>query len=172
MYHREIRKTTPEEIGLGANAIVEISAVHFTNQILLHLRLNGELDTTYEVVPKGLPVDDLDPPPIAGTSSFTNDSLQIEDEDYVSVKDNLSNYHVVTRLGDSNDMKLPIVCTQIAELYQRIITPSNIDGFSQDISKRGLVITMSAKIWRKCRPGYDFHALVFILQSIKEMYNL
>lgn len=181
MFHKEITKKLPKHLFSGENNELGVSAVHFTNKIVIQLRFNGELDTTYEIIPKGLPIGDTLATPLAGDVLIEEEEEEgpeyPEDSDnehmhHTSVQDNLSNFQTVTRLGDSNDMKLPIVCTQIAELYQKVIFPSDKDGMLAISPSRNFIITLSAKLWRQNKPDDDFGRLIFILQTIKEMYDL
>lgn len=153
--------TIPTDLELPGE--VEISAVHFTNEILLQLRYNGELDATYEVSPEGLrPFDERH---LAGLSE-TGDG---DEDDEPDVEDRMANYKVVAKLGDSSDAKLPVICTQIADLYQQVILPGNVDKMTvSEVETRNLLITMSSKLWRD--DTKQFERLVFILKSIKEMY--
>lgn len=157
MYHKELTVKFPEHVLSGAE--LELHTVHFSNKILLQVRCNGEMDTTYEVLPRGLePLQR----PLAGFSD--------NDEDEFS-GDHMSDWQVICRLGDSNDAQLPVVCTQIGELYRRVIIPSNVDGLYQndEIQSRGLVITMSSKMWKGNEKSFD--ELIFVLGSIKQMYS-
>ncbi|QLQ81090.1 hypothetical protein HG537_0E04450 [Torulaspora globosa] len=158
MFHRDSVVPIPSELGLKGE--VEISATHFSNEILLQIRFNGEMDTTYEVAPEGLrPFDQRQ---LAGFS----DSLE---EDEAQIGDRMANYKVVAKLGDSNDAKLPVVCTQIADLYQQVILPTNVDRIGVgEIHRRNLLITMSSKLFRD--DTKQFERLVFILKTIKQMY--
>ena len=45
-----------------------------------------------------------------------------DDEEEEFVRDHLSDYQVVTKLGDSADPKVPVVCVQIAELSPNLVT--------------------------------------------------
>ncbi|CAR21501.1 Irc25p [Lachancea thermotolerans CBS 6340] len=172
MFCREIRKVVPSDLNLGADNTLEAVAVHFTNKVVLKLRFNGELDTCYEILSKGLPAEGLGSTPLGKV--VLNSGIGPEDEDFEDlspIEDGLSNFHVTTRLGNSNDMKLPIVCTQIAEMYQKAVLPSNIDGLRDIAPSRDFVVSLSAKMWKRDTSETDFALLVFILQTIKEMYN-
>ncbi|QLL33529.1 hypothetical protein HG536_0E04400 [Torulaspora globosa] len=158
MFHRESIVSIPPALGLAGE--VEISATHFSNEILLQIRYNGEMDTTYEVAPEGLrPFDERQ---LAGFS----DTL---DENEAPADDQMANYKVVAKLGDSNDAKLPVVCTQIADLYQQVILPTGVDKIGVgEAERRNLLITMSSKLWSD--DTRQFERLVFILNSVKQMY--
>lgn len=166
MFYRETNVKIPSDSDNGA--ILTIVATHFVNEILLQIRYNGEIDVTYEVSQEGLrPFDNGH---LAGhTASFD------EEDEEDNLRDNLANYKVVAKLGDSNDAKLPVICTQIAELYRQAILPKNIDGmgyFSDGAQTRNLLITMSSKFWKKEGDNSrDFEKLVFVLKTIREMYN-
>lgn len=156
MYHKEFTVEFPKDVLPGGE--LELHSVHFNNKILLQVRYNGEMDATYEVVPRGLePLQR----PLAGFS--------VDDDEFSG--DHMSDWQVICRLGDSNDAQLPVVCTQIGELYRRVIIPSNVDGLYQndEIQSRGLVITMSSKMWKDNEK--NFEKLIFVLGSIKQMYN-
>lgn len=159
MFHRESTLAIPIELGLIGE--LDLSAVHFTNEILLQIRYNGELDTTYEVSPEGLrPFDERH---LAGLTDSISD-------DEADVGDRMANYKVVAKLGDSSDAKLPVICTQIADLYQQVILPKNVDKMGvAEIESRNLIITMSSKIWKD--DVSQFERLVFVLKSIKQMYT-
>ncbi|AQZ09591.1 IRC25 (YLR021W) [Zygosaccharomyces parabailii] len=104
MYCKDFTVSFPSDI-LPATELT-LHSVHFSNKVLLQIRCNGEMDTTYEVVPKGLqPLSR----PLAG--------LQDEQEEEFS-GDHMADWQVICRLGDSNDTKLPVICTQIGELYR------------------------------------------------------
>ncbi|QEU62473.1 Irc25 [Kluyveromyces lactis] len=145
----EVFSDFPGELGIFAN--------HYDNKIVLQLRVNGEMDSTYEVKSKGL--DDTE-------ARFVLDGGD-DGSDYAPVNDPLSHYDVITKLGDSNDMKIPIICTQIAQLYERVILPtlgSQVGGGVPDF-----VITLSTKLWRKSQSN-EFEKLIFLLNAVKEAY--
>ncbi|CUS22234.1 LAQU0S05e00716g1_1 [Lachancea quebecensis] len=172
MFSREIRKVVPDDLDLGSGNILEAVAIHFTNKIVLQLRFNGELDTCYDIISKGLPTEGLGNTPLGKVVLDSGGDSEDEDfEDLSPIEDGLSNFQVATRLGNSNDMKLPIVCTQIAEMYQKTILSSNFDGLRDLAPSRDFVISLSAKMWKKDTSETDFALLVFILQTIKEMYT-
>lgn len=162
MFHRESIVSVPDELGLAGE--VEISAAHFSNEILLQIRYNGEMDTTYEVAPEGLrPFDGQ----LAGLQELPDEEALVEDE--APVQDRMANYKVVAKLGDSNDAKLPVVCTQLADLYQQVILPTGVDRIGVgEVQGRNLLITMSSKLWSD--DTKQFERLVFILKSVKQMY--
>lgn len=164
MFHRELTVKFPSE--LLEDAELNLVAIHFTNEILLHIRCNGEMDTTYEVSRKGLR-------PLEKRFLVDHTSYLDEDDEEEFMRDNLADYQVVPKLGDSNDTKLPVICTQIAELYLQTILSRNVDGLgnSSGIESRNLLITMCSKIWKQSdENAKDFDKLVYILKSIKEMY--
>ncbi|SCU85843.1 LADA_0D10154g1_1 [Lachancea dasiensis] len=185
MYTKEFRTSFGHDLELDKGSVLELSAVHFINKVVLQIRLNGELDTCLEVISKGLPAESMSSTPL-GLQVMQRNEDQIdmpmlaedcndnenEINDFTPVEDSLSNFHIITRLGDSNDMKLPIVCCQIAELYQKVIFLSNVDNMRDVAPTRDFVISLSAKIWKSASPGRDFSLLIFILTSIKEMYKL
>lgn len=187
---------------------LDISATHFSNSILLQIRLNGEMNCTLEVTTAGLrPIEhDIMHRPIAGMILNREDSgiknsnskeknrkeegeeeeEKEEEEEELFIRDNLSDYNVHVRLGDSSDPKLPVIASQIAELYQRIIIPNlrRSNGLSDHLSNINLTITLSSKIWsmenRNSKErnnttnndgNEDFAKLVFVLKSIKDMYQ-
>lgn len=164
MFYRELNVEFPNEIEVGELNIV---AVHFINEILLQIRFNGELDSTYEVSQKGLRQGGQRF--LAGNTSLDEDD---ESEEYGAFADSMADYQVATKLGDSNNTKLHVICTQIAELYQQAILPMNVDGMGsqESASPRNLLLTLSSKIWGGADNDNDFNKLVYILKSIKEMY--
>lgn len=142
MFHRESTVEVPEELGGGE---LNVMAVHFTNQVLLQLRYNGELDTTYEVSPQGL-----------GQMHQRSSSGEL--------RDTMAEYKAVAKLGSSDDAKLPVVCTQLAELVLNTV----VDGI-ETFQPRNLLVTMSRRLWYR---GYnDFETLLFVLKTIKQMYT-
>ncbi|AHY78427.1 ADI_G0040770.mRNA.1.CDS.1 [Saccharomyces cerevisiae] len=154
------------------NKELYVQATHFNNTILLQIRLNGEMDSTYEVSSKGLnPILDINVP-LAGNLGNTGGDYDDEEEEFV--RDHLSDYQVVTKLGDSADPKVPVVCVQIAELYRRVILPEVSGTMAQDNMQFSLLISMSSKIWRATKEqsadDNDFGRLVFVLKCIKDMY--
>lgn len=177
MFTKEASKLLPTNLGLGSETKLEISAVHFLNKVVLQLRLNGELDTCYEVDTKGIPAEGLGNTPLGSTlletgqETYSADMDEEELDGFSTIEDGLSNFSIRTRLGNSNNMKLPIICTQIAQLYQKVIFPSNVDGLRDLAPSRNFVIGLSAKIWSKDSSDTDFATLLFVLQMIKEMYN-
>ncbi|AET40959.1 Irc25p Ecym_7107 [Eremothecium cymbalariae DBVPG len=177
MFYKELHKGITKDLFSGpedgANEVT-ICAVHFSNAIQLSIRLNGEVDASYEVKPKGISrsVGDVGP--------LTLEMLEGEDGDddeSVYVDDHMSRYHITTKMGAADDQKLPVVCMQIAELYRRVIVPANLDGRAEDAPNHHMLITLSTKFWRRGgtanhAKGNDFEILVFLLQSIKEAYGL
>ena len=158
---------------LSENKELYIQATHFNNTILLQIRLNGEMDSTYEISLKGLnPLLDIDTVPLAGNLGNTDGDY--DDEEGEFVRDHLSDYQVVTKLGDSADPKVPVVCVQIAELYRRVILPEVNGAMAQDDMQFSLLISMSSKIWKAAKgqdaDDNDFGKLVFMLKCIKDMY--
>lgn len=141
MFHRESTVQVAPELGGGELHVV---AVHFTNQVLLQLRYNGELDTTYEVSPQGL--GQLHQMSSGG-----------------DLRDSMADYKAVAKLGNSEDAKLPVVCTQLAELVLKTVE----DGI-ETFEPRSLLVTMSSKLWY--RGSNDFETLMFVLKTIKQMY--
>ncbi|EDO19025.1 hypothetical protein Kpol_2002p97 [Vanderwaltozyma polyspora DSM 70294] len=165
MYTRQSTNQLPLDLFPGGDELA-INATHFTNEILIQLRFNGELDTTYEVSQKGLNTNSVIQRPIASPSFLNNE----DDED--TITDYLSDYQVITKLGNSNNMKLPVICTQIAELYNKVILSNQ-----NDISNKNLLITLSSKLWKdndndnNNNNNNDFDKLIFVLKCIKDMYN-
>ncbi|CAB4252523.1 similar to Saccharomyces cerevisiae YLR021W IRC25 Component of a heterodimeric Poc4p-Irc25p chaperone involved in assembly of alpha subunits into the 20S proteasome [Maudiozyma barnettii] len=164
---------------------LDISSIHFSNQILLQIRLNGEMDSTYEVTRRGLnTLDQGVSRPIAGFATLLPEEQDDDDDDYSYnadvMRDNLADFQVLTKLGDSTDHKMPVICTQIGELYQSVIMPMlRKNGKNNELACDGssLLITMSTKIFRQTIKldqdsgnDLDFAKLVFILKTIKEMY--
>ncbi|CAI4045775.1 hypothetical protein SKDZ_12G0770 [Saccharomyces kudriavzevii ZP591] len=177
MISYEFRTCIPKESDICSNASstegneLYLQATHFSNTILLQIRLNGEMDSTYEVSLKGLnPLLDVDAVPLAGNLENTGDDLDDEEEEFA--RDHLSDYQVVTKLGDSTDPKAPVVCIQVAELYRRVLLPEMNSVMIQGNVQLSLLITMSSKIWKPSRGqnGDDFGKLVFLLKCIKDMY--
>ncbi|CCK73030.1 Irc25p KNAG_0M01770 [Huiozyma naganishii CBS 8797] len=174
MPHFTSTSTFPEElITLPEGSSLEVLAVHYTNYVLLQLRLNGEMDCTVEVSRRGLSSVGQDSlgNPIAGFSGAPDLEDDADEQDFA--RDNMADYHVITKLGDPNDTKTPVIATQIAELYQRVILP-NVPGSlkqsTEDPASTSLIVTLSSKIWRD--DTEDFQKLVYVLQTIKEMYHL
>ncbi|AMD22789.1 HHR020Wp [Eremothecium sinecaudum] len=171
MYHRELTKEIPVELLRGSGVdinILSIDAIHYMNKVVLQIRLNGEMDATAEVKPKGI---EFSP----SFNSAEPESFEEEDDDGLFyVNDELSKYNVAIRVGNSNDMKLPIVLMQIAKLYDKVITPSNVDRLNATGTGRSTVITLTTKFWNSenSQGQSDFHKLAFLLNAIKEMYGL
>ncbi|QLG70603.1 hypothetical protein HG535_0A05440 [Zygotorulaspora mrakii] len=166
MFFREASSKFPND---PDNNELDILAVHFSNEIAVQIRFNGELDSTYEISVKGL--NGIGKRFLAGHSIMGDD-----DEDDISFVGDMANYQIATKLGNSNDTKLHVVCTQIAELYHQIILPRNVDGMGASnedgITSRKILVTLSSKIWRDNNIGKDFDKLIYILQNIKKMYNI
>lgn len=175
MSHFSISTNFPNDITTLSNKELNVNATHFTNAILLQIRLDGEMNSTYEVSQRVLrPLEQNLETPLAGYNSFRNggdDIANSDEEETLFVRDSLSDYQVTTKLGDPNDAKIPVVCTQIAELYQRVILPTVSNDIVGNVGGTNLVITLSSKIWDKTS-NTDFQKLVFILKTIKEMYSL
>ncbi|CCF60185.1 hypothetical protein KAFR_0J01180 [Kazachstania africana CBS 2517] len=152
---------------------LNISATHFTNQILIQIRASGEMDSTYEVTQRGIrPMEQIFSRPIAGQNGVLEENEE-EEEEFETMRDHLSDYNVIVRLGDSNDAKIPVICTQIANLYQTVILPQSAPVLRGDnFSGVNLLITLNSKMWRQDEndSNVDFAKLVFLLKSIKEMY--
>lgn len=142
MFHRESTVELPSELGGGELSVL---AIHFTNQVLLQLRYNGELDTTYEVSRQGL-----------GQLHQLGSNGEL--------RDTMADYKAVSKLGNSDDAKLPVVCTQLAELVLRTV----VDGI-ETFEPRNLLVTMSSKLWY--HGSHDFETLMFVLRTIKQMYT-
>ncbi|AAS50211.1 AAL155Wp [Eremothecium gossypii ATCC 10895] len=178
MIYRELQKAIPPALwGLDESAQneLELTAVHFTNKTLLHIRFNGEMDATYEVQPRGAGGLAAD---VGGLHGGAASSLRAEgnDEDEF-VEDHLSKYNVSMKMGNSNDMKLPVVVMQIAELYERAVYPSVLGAEARAGPDLGLLVTLSSRFWRSASAGgpgsgSDFDRLMFVLQSIREMYGI
>ncbi|CAI4047288.1 hypothetical protein SUVZ_12G0770 [Saccharomyces uvarum] len=174
----EFKASIPKETNILSSAPPEanelyLQATHFNNTILLQVRLNGEMDSTYEVSLKGLnPLLDIDPVPLAGGLGNTGGDYDDEQDDFV--RDHLSDYQVVTKLGDSSDPKVPVICVQVAELYRRVVIPEVNGAMVQGNMEFNLLISMSSKIWRAAKgqndDDNDFVKLVFLLKCIKNMY--
>ena len=172
----------PEEYEGLAGSNLDITATHYTNFILLQIRLNGELDSTFEVTCRrsGLLLAGAMRPPIAtdlpqGSSTQSDDDNTSEDESKSGldfVRDNMSDFDVIAKLGDSNNVKLQVICTQIAELYNSVIVPELL-GDNNPNRGRNMIITLSTKLVTKGADSNpeDFGRLVLLLQSIKTMYT-
>ena len=166
----------PEEYKGLAGSNLDITATHYTNFILLQIRLNGELDSTFEVTCRrsGLLLAGAVRPPIATdepqSSSMQSDDESISELDFV--RDNMSDFDVVAKLGDSNNVKLQVICTQIAELYNSVIVPGLL-GADNPNRGRNMIITLSTKLVTRGADSNpeDFGRLVLLLQSIKAMYT-
>ncbi|EJS42764.1 YLR021W [Saccharomyces arboricola H-6] len=178
MISYEFKTCIPKEINIPIGASLDdnelyLQATHFNNVILLQIRLNGEMDSTYEVSLKGLNhLLDIDAVPLAGNLGNTDDDQDDDQEEFV--RDHLSDYQVVTKLGDSSDPKVPIVCIQVAELYRRVVVPELNDAMIRGDVQSNLLISMSSKIWRTAKgqnnDNNNFGKLVFLLKCIKDMY--
>lgn len=164
-------------------SILDITSIHFTNQIILQIRLNGEMDSTYEVTKRGInSLESNISRPIAGLSQIPPESESLDednDDDFTYdssiIRDNLADFQVVTRLGDTMDHKMPVICTQIGELYQSVIIPHLLtNGHNRNEVSDGtnFLITISSKIFRDKieNNDMDFGKLVLLLKTIKEMY--
>ncbi|CAL9727862.1 proteasome chaperone 3 [Monosporozyma unispora] len=175
-YHNEF---PPNLDSIPCPGHLDINATHFSNAILLHIRLNGEMNCTLDVTRTGLrPVEqDVMHRPIAGIEGSELNSGGVnnkEEDEELFIRDNLSDYNVHIRLGDPNDPKLPVIATQIAELYQRVIIPTlqRGQGIPDNPSSLDIMITLSSKIWsRGDSTDEDFSKLVFVLKCIKDMYQ-
>ncbi|CEP62750.1 Irc25p LALA0_S06e02938g [Lachancea lanzarotensis] len=180
MFAADYRTYIPDDLQLGSNCVLETSAVHFNNKVLVQIRFNGELDQCLEVTSRGLPASSFEATKLYD-EVFQNSSQQKEenknyefdndDDSFTLAEDYLSNFQISTRLGDSNDMKLPIVCSQIAELYYKVIFPSNADKLRDVAPTRDFVISLSGKFFRKSSTDNDFRILLHILQAIRSMYT-
>ncbi|KAL3230485.1 hypothetical protein RNJ44_00934 [Nakaseomyces bracarensis] len=162
MQVRQLERQLPEEFGHGGvgRSVVSLKAVHYNNAVLLQVRLDGEMDSTYEVSSVGLKSSVGRPLALNNTGAVGGDGSDDEEE----AMDYLADYKVVTRLGDSDDPKMNIVCTQIAELYYKLIGADNITATT-------VVISLSRKLWKGHDSNdRDFAVLVFLLQCIKDMY--
>lgn len=162
MFYKEYTRELDPEVFPENPGQITVYANHYANKVIVQLRVNGELDSTYEVRAKGLGHEE---------TGFAFEQNTEDDEDYAPIRDPLSNYDVSTRLGDSNNMKMPIICTQIVELYQRVILPKLSGGV--DVAVNGntdFVLTLSTRLWRKSDEN-DFGKLLFLLQTIKEAYS-
>ena len=172
--------TFNEEHGALNGSSLGLTALHFTNHTVLQIRLNGEMDATYNVTKRGVDtLNDQTSRPIAGFAT----SMQDHDEDADDfgfedehIKDNLADFQVSVKLGDPNNNKMPVICTQIAELYSTVIVPllhSKETERNTPINATNLTITTSGKIFREDQDGSsdDFGRLVFLLAQIKAMYQ-
>lgn len=154
MQVRSLVRQLPAEL---SNGEISLKAVHYNNAVVLQVRYNGEMDSTYEVSSLGLTVGR----PLALDSATGVVGEEDEEEEPI---DYLADYKVVTRLGESDDPKMNIVCTQIAELYYKLIGGDNV-------SATNVVISLSRKLWKgQDSNDKDFAILVFLLQCIKDMY--
>ncbi|CCD26778.1 Irc25p NDAI_0I02090 [Naumovozyma dairenensis CBS 421] len=150
-----------------------ITAAHFRNQTIVQIRLEGQIDSTYEVTLEGISsLEHSLTRPLAGRQFLNENQGGVDvDEDIDSshfIRDNLSDYKVVTKLGDPDDTQLTVISSQIAELYNSVIIPKFQPSHEMDNNGKFL-ISISSKIW-KGDGSAAFQKLVFILQSIKEMY--
>ncbi|CCH60404.1 hypothetical protein TBLA_0C06070 [Henningerozyma blattae CBS 6284] len=181
MYQVETTVELPKELFPQKTDIrssqLTIEAVHFINQVLIQIRYNGEMNTTYEISPKSM---NTIKNPTMGFGNSVDYFQDDADESQQSFPNHLANYQITTRLGNSNDMKLPVICTEIAELYSKIILPSNVDELETIDSplNRTFMITMSTKLWydnveeSDITTNRDFQKLIFVLKTIREMYKI
>lgn len=159
LYKEYSRQLDPHIFG-GLNGKLSLSTNHFSNKIVIQIRIDGQMDSTYEIKSKGLSDQDI--------GAFNIEDPHVDD-DYAPIRDPLSNFEIVTRVGDSSDMKIPIVCTQIAQLFERVILPMT-DAAKGSQGNKAFVITLGTKPWRKS-DGNDFAKLLFILKCIKDAYT-
>ncbi|SCU79391.1 LAFA_0B02828g1_1 [Lachancea sp. 'fantastica'] len=180
MFEGNVTTTIPFDFETGATCLLEIETAHFNNKVLVQIRFNGELDTCIEVKSRGLPNRSFDTARFNGNGmnhsaqqqEENNDGESDEDEfDYTLAEDSLSNYHISTRLGDSNNMKLPIVCSQIAELYYKAIFPSCANDLEEVSPVGDFVISLSSKLFGSNSTYDDFEMLLMLLRNIREMYT-
>lgn len=172
--------TFTEEHGSLNGSTLGITALHFTNDTILQIRLNGEMDSTFKVVKRGIDtLGDHVSRPIAGFASSREESIDQDDEfafQDEQLKDNLADFQVTIKLGDPNNHKIPVICTQIAELFSSVLVPllrSTTVGNNTPLNASNLTITMSSKIFTEKQEGAnsDFGRLVFLLAQIKSMYE-
>ncbi|SCV13432.1 related to Proteasome chaperone 3 [Nakaseomyces glabratus] len=160
MQVRSIRRKLDAQID-AAEGEVAVKALHYSNSVVLQIRYNGEFDSTYEVNSVGLrPGSITNGRPLALNTYASEDNSQ----NGGSATDYLADYKVVVRLGNGDDPKMNIVCSQIAELYNQMQGGDELRGVN-------LVISLSRKLWKgEDSHSRDFAVLVFLLQCIKDMY--
>ncbi|KAH7589142.1 20S proteasome chaperone assembly proteins 3 and 4 [Nakaseomyces glabratus] len=169
MQVRSIRRKLDAQID-AAEGEVGVKALHYSNSVVLQIRYNGEFDSTYEVNSVGLrPGSMTNGRPLALNTYASEDNSQDGgtgeiDEETEEPTDYLADYKVVVRLGNGDDPKMNIVCSQIAELYNQMQGGDELRGVN-------LVISLSRKLWKgEDSHSRDFAVLVFLLQCIKDMY--
>lgn len=169
MLYKELNKLLPKELYPDRNEL-HIFSIHYTNKILIQLKFDGETDSTYDIM-FNTSFDENMINPLANDFLLSSHETQNKNDQYQDMTDYLSNYKIITKLGDSNNMKLPIICTQIAELYRKVILPKKQENASITSPANGYIITLSNKLLKTGVQDNDFGKLIFILQTIQEMYD-
>lgn len=129
------------ELVLSETDVLTVSSVHFSTHTLIQVHHNDQLNTTYVATPN--------------TSSLINPASNDNDK-----------YQLQVKLGNSNDMKLPIIVNQIIKLYDEVILPLNLDNLHN--IRRSYVVSLGSKVWES--DNADFTLLMKVLTFIKNMY--
>ncbi|KAH3899354.1 uncharacterized protein SCODWIG_00389 [Saccharomycodes ludwigii] len=153
MFYTETQFNLIDNIGSNSDnpQIVHILSQHFSNRVLVQLRLNGELDTTYSVTCQDV------------TKVLLSEDNNSMENEYTN--DHMSNYQIDTLFGDSNNMQLPIMAAQISELY--IKNKLKVSG------SESFIIMLSSKLLNREKITDNislFDILLKILTNIKNMY--
>ena len=88
MFYKEYTRELDPEVFPENPGQITVYANHYANKVIVQLRVNGELDSTYEVRAKGLGHEE---------TGFAFEQNTEDDEDYAPIRDPLSNYDVSTR---------------------------------------------------------------------------
>ncbi|KAL6949793.1 hypothetical protein ACO0QE_000455 [Hanseniaspora vineae] len=132
------------------NAEIHICCQFFANRVLVQIRWNGELDTSYSVTCQDI-TQVLEEPHKYGEDE--------EDADDGFYQDPLSNYQITTLFGDSNNLELPIIASQVSELFiKNKDRAPNIGSF---------VVMLSSKLFHQ-KDNTKFDTLLTILSAIKQ----
>lgn len=144
----------------GTEDAVGVQLTSFTNKLVVFVRLNGEMDTSYRIpMPTETILGNM-----AGLSDPSNpDDLKYDREHGLDndVLDQTSKIEPVCILGDSSNYKMRVVCCQLALL---LIT-SNKD------ETRDIILTASSKLFRGQLKDNDFETLYFVMGLVKECYG-
>ncbi|KAL6946686.1 hypothetical protein ACO0RG_000846 [Hanseniaspora osmophila] len=134
------------------NAEIHICCQFFANRVLVQIRWNGELDTSYSVTCQDITqvLEEL--------HNYGEDG-EATDGDDGFYQDPLSNYQITTLFGDSNNLELPIIASQVSELFiKNKDRVPNIGSF---------VVMLSSKLFH-AQDNTKFDTLLTILAAIKQ----
>lgn len=130
----QLQKDFPSTL-IESSPELSLNAIHFSNQILIQIRLDSELDSAYEVTEQGL----AEMEGVNSELGYTN-NVEESNDDTQLANDDLSTYHIVGKLGDPDNSKLKVVCSQIAKLYNTVIIPN------LGMEKCPILISISSKL--------------------------